>query len=65
MPLYPEKDEHHLVEFLWASPNNGILFINKTVWNAQADPIRLFGKFVGQHGLGDLDLELFPYSLTW
>ena len=40
MPLYPEKDEH-LVQFLWDSPRNGILFINKNVWNAQGDHIRL------------------------
>ena len=65
MPLYPEKDEQHLVQFLWDSPNNGILFINKIVWNAQGDPIRLFGKFTGQQGLGDLYLEVFPNTLTW
>ena len=51
MPLYPEKDEQHLVQFLWDSPNNGILFIHKIVWNAQGDPIRLFGKFIGQQDL--------------
>ena len=53
MPLYPEKVEQHLVQFLWDSPNNGIRFINKIVWNAQGDPNRLFGKFIGQHGLGE------------
>ena len=65
MPLYPEKDEQHSVQFLWDSPNNGILFINKIVWNAQGNPIRLFGKFIGQQGLGDLYLEVFPNTLTW
>ena len=59
MPLYPKKDEQQLAQFLWDSPNNGILFINKSVWNAQGHPIRLFGKFFGQHGLGDLYLEVF------
>ena len=29
MPLYPEKDEQHFVQFLWDSPNNRILFIEK------------------------------------
>ena len=53
MSLHPEKDEQHLVQFLRNSPNNGILFINNIVWNAQGDPIRLFGKFIGQQGLGD------------
>ena len=65
MPLYPEKDEQHLVHFLWDSPNNGILFVNKIVWNAQGDPIRLFGKIIGQQGLRDLYLEVFPKTLTW
>ena len=65
MPLYPEKDEQHLVQFLWDSPHNGILFISKIVWNAQGDPITIFGKFIGQHGLGDLYLEVFPNTLTW
>ena len=64
MPLYPEKDEQHLLQFLWGSPNNGVLFINKIVWNAQGDPIRLIGKFIGQQGLGDLYLEVFPNTLT-
>ena len=59
MPLFPEKKQHHLVHFLWDSPNNGILFIHKIVWNAQGDPIWLFGKYIGQHGLGDLYLEVF------
>ena len=59
MPLYPEKEEQNLVQFLWDSPNNGIVFINKIVWNAQADPIRIFGKFIGHQGLGDLYLEVF------
>ena len=65
MPLYPEKDEHYLVQFLWDSPKNGILFNNKIVWNAQGDPIRLFGKHIGQHGLGDLYLEVFTNTSTW
>ena len=65
MPLYPEKYKQHLVQFLWDSPNNGILFIEKFVWNAQGDPIRLFGKCIGQQGLGDLYLEVFPNTLTW
>ena len=65
MPLCPEKDEQHFVQFLCDSPNNGILFIEKIVWNAQGDPIRLFGKFIGQQGLVDLYLEVFPYTLTW
>ena len=65
MPLYPEKDEQRLVQFLWDSPNNGILFIEKIVWNAQGDPISLFGKLIGQNGLGDLYLEVFPNTLTW
>ena len=65
MPLYPEKDEQHLVQFLCDSPNKGIRFINKFVWNAQGDPIRLFGEFIGQQGLGYLDLEVFPNTLTW
>ena len=65
MPLYLEKDEQHLVQLLWDSPNHGILFINKIVRNAQGDPIRLFGKFIGQHGLGDLYIEVFPNTLTW
>ena len=64
MPLYPEKDEH-LVQFLSDSPHNGILFINKIVWNAQGDPIKLFKKFIGQQGLNDLYLEVFPNTLTW
>ena len=63
--LYPEKDEQHLVQFLWDAPNNGILFINKIVWNAQGDPNRLFGKFIGQQGLGDLYSEVFPDTLNW
>ena len=65
MPLYTEKDEKHLEQFLWDSPHNGILFINKIVWNAQGDPIIIFGKFVGQHGLGDLYLEVFANTLAW
>ena len=65
MPLYPEKDEQHLVQFLWDSPNNGILFIEKIVWNAQGDPIRLFGRYIGQNRLRDLYLEVFPNILTW
>ena len=65
MPLYPEKDEQHFVQFLLDSPNNGILFIEKIVWNAQGDPIRFFGKSFGQQGLGDLYLEVFPNTLTW
>ena len=65
MPLCTEKDEQHLVQFLWDSPHNGILFINKIVWNAQGDPNRKFERFIGQHGLGDLYLEVFPYTLTW
>ena len=65
MQLHPEKDEQHLVQFLWDSPNNGILFINKIVWNAQGDPIRLIGKFIGQQGFGDLYLEVFPNTLPW
>ena len=64
MPLYPEKDEQHLVKFLWDSPHNGILFLKKNVWNAQGDPIRFFGKFLGQQGLGDLYFEVFLYTLT-
>ena len=64
MPLYPEKYEQHLVQFLWASPNNGILFINKIVRNAQGDRIRIFGKFIAQQGLGDLYFEVFPNTLT-
>ena len=63
--MYPEKDEQHLVQFLWDSPLNGILFVTKIVWNAQGDPIRLFGKFIGQQGLGHLYLEFFPSTLTW
>ena len=65
MPLYPEKDEQQLVHFLCDSPNNGILFINKIVWNAQGDPIRLFCKFIGQQGLGDLYLEVISNTSTW
>ena len=65
MPMYSEKDEQHLVQILWDSPNNGILSINKCIWNAQGDPIRLFGKFIGQYGLGDLYLEVFLNTLTW
>ena len=65
MPLYPEKDEQHLVQVLWDSPNNGILFIEKIVWNAQGDSIRLFGKFIGQNELGDLYLEVFPNTSIW
>ena len=65
MPLYPEKDEQHLVQLLWGSTNNGILFINKIIWNAHGEPIRQFGKFIGQYGLGDLYLEVFPNTLTW
>ena len=65
MPLYPDKGEQHLVQFLWESPHNGILFINKIVWNAQGDPIGLFGKFIGQQGLVDLYLEVFPNISTW
>ena len=65
MPLYPEKDEQHLVQVLWDSANNGILFNEKIVWNAQGDPIRLFGKFIGQYGLGDLYLEVSLNTLTW
>ena len=65
MPLYLEKDEQHLVQFLWDSPNNGIPSINKIVWNAQGDPIRQFGKIIGQNGLGDLYLEIFPNTSTW
>ena len=64
MPLYPEKDEHHSVQFLRVSPNNGILFINKIVWNPQGDPIRLFGKIIGQQGLSDLYLAIFPNTST-
>ena len=65
MLLYPEKYEQHSEQFLWDSPHNGILFINKIVWNAKGDPIRFFGKFFGQHGLGDLYLKVFPNTLTW
>ena len=65
MPLYPKKDEKKLPQFLWDSPNNGTLFDNKIFWNAQGDPIRLFDKFIGQYGLGDLYLEVFPNTLTW
>ena len=65
MPLYLEKDEQHLVQFLWDSSNNGILFSNKIIWNARGDPIRLFGKFIDQHELGDLYLEVSPNTLTW
>ena len=65
MPLYPIKIEQHLIQFLCDSTNNGILLISMIVWNAQGDPIRLFGKFVGQQGLGDLYLEIFPKTLTW
>ena len=65
MPLYPEKDEQHLVLFLWDSPHKGILFINKIVRNTQGDPIRLFGKIIGQQGLGDLYLEVSPNTRTW
>ena len=65
MPLCPKKDEQHFVRFLWDSPHNGILFNNKFVWNAQGNPIRLFGIFIGQQGLGDLYLEVFPNLLTW
>ena len=64
MPLCPEKDEQQLVQFLWDSPNNGILFINNTIWNAR-DPNRLIGKLLGQYGLGDLYLEVFPDTMTW
>ena len=64
MPLYPEKDEQHLGQFLWDSPNNGNLFFNKIVWNAQGYPIRLFGNFFGQQGLGVLYLEVFPNTST-
>ena len=65
MPLCPQKDEQHLKQFLWDSPNNGIFFVNKIVWNAQGDPIRLFGKFIGQQRLSDLYLEVFPNTPTW
>ena len=65
MPICAEKDEQHLLQFLWDSPNNGILFIDKIVWNAQGDATRLFGKFIGQHGLGDLYIKIFPNTLTW
>ena len=59
MPLHREKDEHYSLQFLWDSPNNGILFINKVGWNAQDDPIRLFSNFIGQQGLGDVYLESY------
>ena len=65
MPLIPEKDEQHLEEFLWNSARNRILFSNNVVWNAQDDPIRLIGKYIGQHGLGDLYLEVSPNTSTW
>ena len=65
MLLYPEKDEQHLVEILCDSPNNGIEFVNKFVWNAQGDPIRLFGKSFSQLGLRDFYLDVFPNTSTW
>ena len=65
LPLYPEKDEHHCVHFLWDSLDNGILYINKTNWNAHGDPFWLFGKFIGHQRDGDYYLEAFPNTSTW
>ena len=65
MPLFPEKKQH-VVQFLLDSPNSGTLFRNKIVWNAQGDLIRLFGKFIGQRGLGEkMYSKVFPNTSTW
>ena len=63
--ILSRKRRAALVHFLWDSPHNGILFFNKIVWDAQGDPIRLLGRYIGQHGLGGLYLHVFPYTLTW
>ena len=45
MPLYPEKDGQHLVQFLWDSPNNGILFLTRLFGTHKATPLEYLEKF--------------------
>ena len=45
--------------FLWDSPSCAVLYINKFVRNTLSDPIKLFGKLIGQQGFGDSFSEAF------
>ena len=46
MPVFDiqNEDDKHLEVFLWNSPENGLLYINKIVWNGYGDPIMVMGK---------------------
>ena len=64
MLLCPEKGEYRFLGFLWDSSNHGILYINKIFWEAQGDPIGIFGELIGQQGHGYLYLDFFPHTST-
>ena len=42
MPRYQEDDRHY-VNFLWNSPGNGTLYINKIVWNGYGALLNFLG----------------------
>ena len=67
MPIFHvgNEDEEHNVNFLWKSPENGLLYINRIRWNGNGDPIKLKGLKIEENGLSDLDLEVFPDTVSW
>ena len=67
MPIFDiqNEDDEHLVNFLWNSPENGLLYINRIVWNGYGDPIKLTGIKIEENGLSDLYLEVFPDTPNW
>lgn len=67
MPIFnvQNEDDYHFVNFLWNSPESGLLYINKIVWNGYGDPIKLFGIKIEDNGLSDLQLEVFQHTPNW
>lgn len=60
-----DADEHHIVNFLWNSPQNGLLRINKLIWNGYGDPIRLIGFSINPQGVSPLYLEVVAHTPNW
>ena len=54
-----------MVNFLWNSPENGLLYTNRIVWNGYGDPIKLTGIKIEENGLSHLYLKVFPDTPSW
>ena len=62
---YQDEDEIHIVSFQWNSPQNGLLYVNRVVWNSYGDPIRLYGVSIENNNFSQFYLEVVRNTPNW